>query len=107
MNKLPDKQILLQLLRDRYWEKPLDEAWFYKYEVVGISNQQTPYGFLGSEAKRRIQELAQDGVIEKDEHHIRKDGKKFCAYRYKPLDNERFLHQRRFAPISEASRQLL
>ena len=112
MNKPSDKEILLNLLRERYFSRPLDEAWFYKYEVVGISNQITPWGFLGSEAKRRIQELAQAEAIEKDEHHIRKDGKKFCAYRYIPSHDEQFMHKSRFKPklrveINEASQTLL
>ena len=52
--KLTQKQILLEVLKDNEWK--------YYYELIRV---ETPFGYLGTEAGRRLRELYKDGLVEK------------------------------------------
>ena len=51
---MTQKQILLEVLKDNEWH-------FY-YELIRV---ETNFGYLGTEAGRRLRELYKDGLVEK------------------------------------------
>ena len=103
-NKLTYNEIILNILRDKFWSQPLDKAWEFGFNFQA---QDTEYGWLGPTARRRCQELAQEGKIEVQMMPYK--DRLYAAYRYIPSDNEKYLHQTRFTkPIpQEASQQLI
>lgn len=77
MKKLSQKQILILYLK-QIFDGMIDKnnAWVRAWEMRG---RETPYGFTGHQADKRLRELAIDGIIDRK---INDDG--YSCYRYKP-----------------------
>jgi hypothetical protein len=74
MEKISQKQIILNYLQD------INE-WLPSYKLVMVN---TKYGWLGSQAKRRVQELFVEGKVE------RKMEGKYVYYKAKELQYTTF-----------------